>query len=114
MLRKKLLNAAYLARISISSSLSSGSNKFNSSTKLYYSFPNQFHFVPAVAADAPAAALPPATFAAAAPRIALTIWAVPGSSPLRPLISASFRPPATAPEVKPAPVIRLMSPAMAA
>ena len=36
-------------------------------------------FVPLAAADAPAAALPPATFAAAAPRMALTIWAVPGS-----------------------------------
>ena len=37
-------------------------------------------FVPAAAADAPAVvALPPATFAAAAPRMALTIWAVPGS-----------------------------------
>ena len=55
----------------------------------------------------------PATFVAA-PMMALTIWAVPGSRPLRLLISASFRAPATAPEVKPAPVIRLMSPAMAA
>ena len=62
-------------------------------------------FVLLAAADAPAAALPPATFAAAAPRMALTIWAVPGSSPLRLLISASFRAPATAPEAKPAPVI---------
>ena len=114
MLRKKLLNAAYLARISISSSLSSGSNKFNSSTKLYYSFPNQFHFVPAAAADAPAAALPPATFAAAAPRMALTIWAVPGSRPLRLLISASLSPAPTAPGAKPAPVIWLMMPPMIA
>ena len=56
----------------------------------------------------------PGTFVAEAPRIALTICAVPGSSPLRLLISASFRAPATAPEVKPAPVIWLMSPAMAA
>ena len=70
--------------------------------------------VPAAAADAPAAALPPATFAAAAPMMALTIWAVPGSSPLRLLISASFRPPATAPEANPAPVIWLMMPPMIA
>ena len=41
---------------------------------------------------------------AEAPRIALTICAVPGSRPLRLLISASFRAPATAPEAKPAPV----------
>ena len=36
--------------------------------------------------------------------MALTICAVPGSRPLRLLISASFRAPATAPEAKPAPV----------
>ena len=56
----------------------------------------------------------PGTFVAEAPRIALTICAVPGSSPLRLLISASLSPAPTAPEVKPAPVIRLMMPPMIA
>ena len=39
----------------------------------------KFHFVPLAAVDAPAPAVPPTAFAAAAPTIALTICAVPGS-----------------------------------
>jgi len=66
-----------------------------------------FHFVPAAAALAPAAALPPATFAAAAPMMALTICAVPGSLPFRFLMSASLSPAPTAPAAKLAPVIWL-------
>ena len=58
----------------------------------------QFHFVPAAAALAGASAFPPATFAVTAPRIALTIWAVPGPLPFRFLMSASLSPAPTAPE----------------
>lgn len=66
----------------------------------------KFHFVPLAAVDAPAPAVPPTAFAAAAPTIALTICAVPGSCLAIlsiSLITASLSPAPAAPDVKLAP-----------